>query len=78
MSARSDLMLRLGMVAGSYSPQRDGELIDALLRDHAHELAERQRGFAEQEDAHLRSTSATVYVQGIRDAADLIDPEVST
>jgi hypothetical protein len=46
------------------------KLIDAF----AHELAEKQRAFAEQEDAHLRSTSATIYVQGIRDAADLIDP----
>jgi len=52
---------------------------DALAdvqQEYATRMARRIRAFAEQEDGHLRSTSATVYVQGIRDAADLIDPEV--
>lgn len=48
---------------------------DQFINDFAHELAEEQRAFAAQEDAHLKSTAATVYVQGIKDAADLIDPK---
>lgn len=44
MSARDTLMSRLAMVVGSYSPQRDRELIDAF----AHELAEQIRAMADQ------------------------------
>ncbi|MFJ6667451.1 hypothetical protein [Streptomyces sp. NPDC091383] len=50
------------------------DVIDGALCLHAQELTAVQREFAEQEDAHLRTTSASVYVQGIRDAADRIDP----
>lgn len=46
-----------------------------VQQDYAARLARKIRAFAEQEDGHLGSTSATVYVQGIRDAASLIDPE---
>lgn len=44
------------------------ELLSTLKREIAASLHE----FAEQEDAHLATTSATVYVQGIRDAADRV------
>lgn len=49
------------------------DVIDGALCLHAQELAAVQREFADQEDAHLATTSASVYVQGIRDGADRID-----
>jgi hypothetical protein len=54
------------------------EVAKARIDDFAHALAEKQRRFAEQEDTHLRTTPASVYAQGIRDAAALIDPEVQS
>jgi hypothetical protein len=50
------------------------DVIDGALCLHAQELATLQREFADQEDGHLATTSASVYVHGIRDAADRIDP----
>lgn len=72
----NDAWLRLVNYEGSGEYlQLCSEALEEVQRVHAHRLAEKQRAFAAQEAAHLRSTSATVYVQGIRDAADLIDPE---
>lgn len=71
MSAREALYMALW---DNYTPVEKNRLIGAFTR----ELAEKQRGFADQEDAHLTTVGASYYVQGVRDAADLIDPEVST
>ncbi|MFH9606816.1 hypothetical protein [Streptomyces sp. NPDC017448] len=59
------------------------EEVRTVMRDFVYELAQRQRDFADQEDAHLGSTAAAAYVQGIRDGyvqgirdgANLIDPK---
>lgn len=49
--------------------------LDLLIAAVRHHDAETARDFAEQEDGHLLNTAATAYVQGIRDAADRINPE---
>lgn len=51
--------------------------VDDLLDEHEHDLAERQRRFAEQEAAQLTTPAGALYVLGIREAADRIDPEVN-
>ncbi|MFG3660220.1 hypothetical protein [Streptomyces sp. NPDC047706] len=45
---------------------------DELVTGLKEEIAASLREFADQEDAHLAKTSASVYVQGIRDAADRV------
>ncbi|WP_446458675.1 hypothetical protein [Streptomyces rochei] len=42
---------------------------DRLVAELKGQIAASLREFADQEDAHLATTSASVYVQGIRDAA---------
>jgi hypothetical protein len=50
------------------------EIVPALLREHAHELAGKQRKKADQ-FAILRSEDARLKAEGLRMGADLIDPE---
>ncbi|MFF5471058.1 hypothetical protein [Streptomyces achromogenes] len=68
---------REALIRSVYSKLSQNQM-EKLVDAYAHELAEQQRTFADQEDAHLETTSAAVYVQGVRDGADLIDPEVSS
>lgn len=57
------------------STDRDAHrLVDALIAAVRHHDAEVVRDFAEQEDRRRWTTSATVYVHGIRDAADRLRP----
>lgn len=48
-------------------------LIEDLLDEHAHELAEKQRKLADE-----RGEYPSHYTEGVYDAADLIDPEVTS
>ena len=47
-------------------------LVARLKGEVGTEIVTETRAFADQEDAHLATTSASVYVQGIRDTADRI------
>jgi hypothetical protein len=53
------------------SEDRANQLLDAF----AHQLAEQVLEFADQEEGHLTTAASAEYVQGIRDAAYLIDPK---
>jgi hypothetical protein len=67
VSAREVLRTRL-VAYMDVSHEKANELIDAF----AHELAEKQRAFADQ---GLEGEVPAFYVAGVKDAADLIDPE---
>lgn len=69
------LHVEVHMQMGPTGAAEMGALIDALLTQHAHELADQQRAFADQEDGQLTSLCAGIYVRGIRDGADHIDPK---
>lgn len=77
-TAREDLLAMIFPIGHLDETNRKlvEEGVDRLLGKHAHELAETIRAFADQENGRLRNTSASVYVQGIRDGANLIDPKV--
>lgn len=52
-------------------PEED-RLVAALKREVGVEIVAEARAFADQEDAHLITTFASVYVHGILDTADRI------
>lgn len=81
MSARGDLVTSRPALAAligamDVEPTEVMRLLTAYRAEVAHELAERLHLFAEVEDGHLDTPAAALYVQGIQDAADHIDPEV--
>jgi hypothetical protein len=77
VSARERLRIMIGTDPGTRTVWSLGE-VESALDAFAHELAEWQRAYAEQEGAHLTTSGAAFYVQGIQDAADLIDPGVES
>lgn len=54
------------------------KLVDKALKEHAHELAEASRKFAGPRAYPWESDRVARYVAGWHDAADHIDPEVTT
>lgn len=48
MTAWEKLMARLGMAVGTYDSKRDAALLDDLLNEHAHQLAEQVRELSRQ------------------------------
>lgn len=73
MSARDELETVLVMRHVSNAR----ELINALLREHAHELAEKIRADVVPELDAYGTREQQAEIDGRRSAADLIDPEVS-
>lgn len=71
--ARSALIRRLH--PWTVPPGQADEITDALIAAVRHHDAEKVRDFAEQEDRRRWTTSATVYIHGIRAAADRLHPE---
>ncbi|WUH94499.1 hypothetical protein OG900_33085 [Streptomyces sp. NBC_00433] len=63
----------VGMIWSDATP-----LVDALITAVRHHDAEVAREFADQEDGLLAMPKAAVYVQGIRDGADRIEPKEGT
>lgn len=71
MSARSELKSVLSM--RHVAPDNAWELIDALLREHAHELAQKQRAKAEEYESYGEVDRA----EGWMEAANSIDPKMN-
>ncbi len=76
MSARDKIHARLF----SGPDENRDDLIDELLREHAHELAEKARQIMgpRQLPSGAEPENIARYVAGWHDAADFIDPEVET
>lgn len=68
----------IGLFSIKHTPEGAAHAAKEVMRQHAHELAEKQRRHDEAEPIDYRETQAwrDGYSDGIQEAADLIDPEV--
>lgn len=67
----------IGLFSVAHTPEQAEHAAKTVLRDHAHQLAEQQRADAQARYDRSYSDNRVFELKGARNAADLIDPEVT-
>ncbi|MFE4671069.1 hypothetical protein [Streptomyces sp. NPDC056723] len=68
----------IGLFSAAHTPERAQHAATEVMRQHAHELAEKIRVDAQAQHDRSYSDNRIFELKGARNAANLIDPEVKS